>query len=329
MRLTLRGVAVLVVVGLAMLAGFLSGERSLNAVAAPLLGAVLFGAVQLWRTGEPTVTVEPVPPGYPGAERTLSISFEGSGVVRAASDWPTGIEGDPVDAVLALPTTLTADVRLTERGVHALGGLTVSRRDALGLVEAPVALAEPTSVVVYPAVYRVARPEALGSLLADDHHIERQEFDRLREYQPGDPLRRVHWKSSAKHDDFLVVEFSPDSRTEQVTIAADAVEGQADAMATAVGTIALLVLRAGLDVGLRLPDEDLPAGSGEAHRANLLSMLARADAGTVGEDRRDAADVVVEADHRVTRLRVGSSRLTFAELVDGSDASPVREVALA
>ncbi len=329
MRLTLRGVAVLAVVGLAVLAAVVSGQRSLNAVAAPLLGAVLFGAIQVWRADDPTITVGSVRPGYPGQSRPLEITFEGSGVARVTSDWPDGISGEPVDAALAMPTTLTEEIRLDSRGVHELGGLTVCQRDALGLVETPVAITNPTTVTVYPEVYHVGDQGALASLLADETHIERQEFDRLREYEPGDPLRRIHWTSSAKRDEFLVVEYAASHRTEQVTIAAEAVGGRADEMATAVGTIALLALQAGHDVAVDVPGEGIPAGSGEVHRANLLALLARADAGPLTDERREAADVIVDADHRVTRVTLGSTQFTVDDLLGETQVRPVREVASA
>ena len=32
----------------------------------------------------------------------------------------------------------------------------------------------------------------------------------VRDYQPGDPLNRIHWKSSARKDRFMVKEFDQD-----------------------------------------------------------------------------------------------------------------------
>jgi len=326
MRPTLRGLAVLAVVALALSAAAVSGQRSLNAVAAPLLGAVAYGAVQCWWADPPTVTVDAVRPGHPGDERTVRISLEGSGVVGVAWDWPAGIEGEPVDAVLALPETVTAEVRLAERGVHDLDGLTVSRRDSLGLVRSPASVTDATTVVVYPEVHAVAGDGALSALLADERQVERQEFDRLREYEAGDPLRRIHWKTSAKRDEFFVVEFASGTRQPRVTVAAEAAEGRADEMAAAAATVALHALGAGLDVGLVLPTESVPAGGGEAHRANLLSVLARAEAGRLTDADRAAADVSVVADDAETTVRMGERATAFASLLATADADPGREV---
>lgn len=329
MRLTGRGVGVLVLIVLAMLLAFVSGERSLNAVAAPLLGALGYGFVQLTWADDPTVEFAPMRPGYPGETREWSCSLGGRGVVRVIGDWPAGVDGRPIDAVVSLPGTVDAEVDLTERGVHDLDALTVRRRDALGLLEARVHLDETATATVYPRLYDVGRHEAFSALLADDIHIERQEFDRLREYEPGDPLRRIHWASSAKLDEFLVVEFAPNRQTQEVTIAADAVPGRADEMASAVGTVALLALREGLDVGVALPGERLPAGSGDAHRANLLAVLARVGDGSVPPSAHEAADVSVAAGPKGTTVRIEGTAFSFEDVLDEPETSPVREVVVA
>lgn len=329
MKLTRRGWTALGLVALAVAFAWLSGQRALNAVAAPLLAALLFGSVQVWRAGEPAVLTDEVRPGFPGQTRTWGADLEGSGVVHVTHAWPDGIDASPVDAVVGLPHALEVECTLAERGVYDVDALTVRRRDALGLFEAPVEAPGATRVIVYPDVYRVTRRDALSRLFADELLTERQEWDKLREYVPGDPLRHVHWKSSAKHDDFTVMEFAPSRRTESVEIAADAAKNCDDQMASAAGTIALLAFRADLDVGLRTPDDRLPVGGGQAHLDNVLRALARTGAGGVSTDDHDTADVSIRARPAVTRIRVGDRELTFADLVEGPNARPIREVATA
>lgn len=326
MRLTRRGRLAVLLAGLAIVLAAMFGPRALNAVAAPLLGAVAVGAVQVWWADEPTVDVSAIAPGFPGADREWTVELDGGGVLDVTHEWPGGLSGRAVDAVVAPPDTLRVEVELVERGIYEVPAPTIERRDALGLVRAPVEAAEHTTVVVYPTVYRGTSRGSLGELFTDEAHAERQEFDRLREYTPGDPLRHVHWKSSAKHDEFLVTEFNPSSRTENVSIAAEATPGCADGMATAVGTMALLALRSGLSVGVRLPDETVPPGSGEAHAANLLGALARADYGELPDGPAEDDDLHIVARPRETLVRVGDRTLLFGELVAEPTARPARGV---
>lgn len=326
MKLTGRGWAALAVAVVAVALSLTFGQPALNAVGAPALGALGYGAVSLWRSEPPTATVTEVPPGFPESERTVAIDLDGRGVLRIRHEWPDGLDGAPLDAIVSPPTAIEADLTLADRGVYDLGDLTAWRRDPLGLVASPAAVDLGATVVVYPSVYRDVPGSALSPLLADDHRVERQAFDALREYRPGDPLRQIHWKSSARHDDFLVTEFAPDHRTETLTIAAEAAPGRADAMATAAGTVALQALRAGLDVGLQLPADSLSVGSGSAHRAGLLSILARTDHGSVPPSAHADSDVSIRATRQETVLEASGTQVFLDGILEDTDARPIREV---
>lgn len=319
MRPTRRGLAVLALVGLAVVAAALSGQRSLNAVAAPLLGAVGYGVVECWYADTPTVSVGTVRPGHPGETRALQLSLEGTGIVSVTGTAPTGLGGESFDAVVALPETVNVDLELVERGVHRVDGLTVSRRDSLGLVRSATQVPDPTTVVVYPQTRSVAAHPKLAEVVPTDTPVEQQEFDRLREYETGDPLRRVHWKTSARREEFYVVEFDPGRRTQTLTVAADGATAAADEVATVAATVALHALDAGLDVGLALPDERVPPGGGEAHRASILAALARFEGGSVAEAERDGADVSVVGDADGATVHAGERTVAAEELLGSPD----------
>jgi len=311
MRLTLRGWGVVCVVGLAALFAALSGARALNAVAAPLVVALGVGALQLSRAGTPAVSVDAIPPGFPGQTRQLQVQLDGRALARVRVPLPDGLAGEAVDATVDMPCTLERTVTLGERGIYHFSRVGVVQRGPLGLVARGVEAPVPGEVVVYPRRYTVTGA-TLASLLSEDAVAERQEFDRLREYVPGDPLRNVHWKSSAKRDDFLVMEFSSGETDETVEVAASATEGNADRMASAAATVAGLALDANRPVSVTLPDGEIPAGQGERHRKSVLRLLAETGGGSLPDYRHEAADVSVRATDRGTTVRVGDRRHDFA-----------------
>jgi uncharacterized protein (DUF58 family) len=313
MRLTLRGWGVVCVVGLAALFAALSGARALNAVAAPLVVALGVGALQLSRAGLPTVSVDAIRPGFPDQTRRLRVQLEGRALARVRVPLPDGLAGDAVDATVDMPCTLERTVTLRERGVHHFSRVGVVQRGPLGLVARGVEAPVPGEVVVYPRRYAVTGA-TLSSLLSEDAVAERQEFDRLREYVPGDPLRNVHWKSSAKREEFLVMEFSSGETDETVEIVASATAGNADGMASAAATLAGLALDANRPVSVTVPDGEIPAGQGESHRENVLRLLAETGDGSVPDYRHEAADVSIRATDRGTTVRVGDRRHDFAAL---------------
>lgn len=323
MRPTRRGWAALVIATVAVVLADAHGPRALNAVAAPLFGAVAFGFVQVWRADEPTVDCHPVEPGFPGAERSFRVEVMG-GVLDVTHGWPDGLDGDGIDAVVAGPATVETDVTLRDRGRYEVGAPTIRRRDALGLVHASHETDSTTTIVVYPEIRRGANRDLIGGLIGADVLAERQEFARLREYVPGDPLRDVHWKSSAKGEDFVVAEYEPGDRTEAITIAAAAEPGAVDAMATAAGTMAVLALEAGLSVGLTLPDRTIPPGAGRDHESTLLAALAAATHGSIEVAE---ADVTVHATAAATNVTIGDTTHRFEGVIDAPPSTAAAEVA--
>ncbi len=319
MRLTRRGWAVLAVLAGTYVAAYLAGERALNAVAAPLLAALVVGAVLVWRADPPTLSYSSLRPGFPGDERTLTVTAGGGGVVTVEQPLPDGLDATAIDAAVTPPHSFERPVTLARRGVYRLESPTVRQRDPLGLVSTAVTVDPACEFVVYPTIYDLD-DRHVTRLFSDENAAERQEFDRLREYVPGDPLRNVHWKSSAKRDDLLVMEFAPAEHTETVTVAADADEGHADAMAAAAATVALAALDADLQVALTIPDDHLAAGLGETHRGNVLRLLAGATAGRVSAETHAEAEVSVRADANGTHVRIGDR---FVALRDGGDTREV------
>jgi uncharacterized protein (DUF58 family) len=117
-------------------------------------------------------------------------------------------------------------VPTNKRAVIPVGPATSVQADPIGVLRREVVTTEALELFVHPAI--VSLPTMSSGLLRD---LEGQEtktisasdlaFHTLRDYEPGDDRRYVHWRSSAKAGKLLVRQFL-DTRRSRVTIAVDA-----------------------------------------------------------------------------------------------------------
>ncbi len=304
MKLTRRGYAVLCVVVVAVSLAQAFTPRALNAVAAPLVIALVVGAIQVRRASEISMTVDGGRPGFPDERRTRQLTIEGSGLARIHAPVATGLSGEVAETLETLPVRIDQTYTLRDRGIVAHPPISIVQRDSLGLVATTQTVDPDDTQTVYPATVDVGRFRAPG-VFGDNRGHGRQAFDSLREYVPGDPLRDVHWKTSAKYDDFLVMEFGAEEFRETVTIAGIAESGRADGMASVTASIALRVLEAGRPVSVVVSDGTVEAGKGDEQRTAVLELLARTDGGSVSTEAVENADVVVRSTDEETTVRVG------------------------
>lgn len=115
----------------------------------------------------------------------------------------------PVDPELVVRSAYRLPTE--RRGLIAVGPLAVVVADPFGLAAVRVPAADRTELTVLPRVDDIAPPpltngdEPLaGMRTASLATSAGADFAALREYVVGDDLRRVHWPSSARHDDLVV-----------------------------------------------------------------------------------------------------------------------------
>jgi len=91
------------------------------------------------------------------------------------------------------------------RGVAHSDGLTVARADPLGLVKAHQRVSRRSNFIVLPRRYTLppltlpgSRRYQPGGVTLASSVGDSEEFVGLRDYRPGDPLQRIHWKSFAR-----------------------------------------------------------------------------------------------------------------------------------
>lgn len=100
------------------------------------------------------------------------------------------------------------------RGRLEFTGVTLARPDPFGLLNALHTIPLPQSLLVLPKRYPMpdiglpgTRKYQPGGVALAQSVGESEEFVALRDYRPGDPLRRVHWKSLARVGKPVVKEY--------------------------------------------------------------------------------------------------------------------------
>lgn len=155
------------------------------------------------------VVADRLPPGLTREEGLASpLSLEGSGTA---------------EVIYAL--------RAQKRGCYTLGPLEVTAADPLGIFQFRAETPVDSTLIIYPSPVPIPLPFLPGGnpygaspLHSAEMRGEGSEFYGIREYQPGDPLRRVHWRSSARTGRLTVVEYEHDVSVD-VTLVLDTQEG--------------------------------------------------------------------------------------------------------
>jgi uncharacterized protein (DUF58 family) len=118
------------------------------------------------------------------------------------------------DELFAVPTA--------RRAVIVAGPAISVRGDQLGLMRRTVRWTEAVELFVHPVTTRIAS-SAAGLMRDLEGEITKKitsddiSFHALRAYEPGDPLRNVHWRTSARTGQLMVRQFEETRRT-QLTI---------------------------------------------------------------------------------------------------------------
>jgi len=241
----------------------------------------------------------------------VSVSLEfpiGEGGVTY--DLPTLLPGHDHAELFAVPTE--------RRGVIPVGPVRTVRGDPLGLFRREQEWTETTEVFVHPRVtplepFGVGLIRDLEGTTAQSTSMSDLAFHALREYVPGDDLRHIHWRSSARHGQLLVRQFL-DTRRSHLVVVVDSrptAYASEDEYETAI-SIAASLLRRGL-----LDEYDVSFCSGEAR------MLRASTAGG-GRTALDACSRAVPSGHDLVDMAAQAARLapdaSLAILVSGTHA---------
>ena len=178
--------------------------------------------------------------------------------------------GGSAPAAVTVPTTRRGRVRL-ER-------LRIESRFPLGLFNAWTWTHPGLECLVYPRPPARDRdgppPEADAGSAHDGRASGDEDFAGLRSFRSGDPLRRIAWKAWARGGELVVKEYVGAARAPIVFDLAAVPGGDLEARLARLARWIVDAEQRGDRYGLRLPDGEVPPGTGLSHRNRCLGRLA-------------------------------------------------------
>lgn len=216
--------------------------------------------------------------------------------------------------------TRTFPVDTSRRGVVPIGPPTTEHGDPLGITRRVKTFGDSIDVHVHPR--HVALESGAHGLLRDLEGEATPElsqadisFHALREYEPGDDRRYVHWKSSAKHDRLLVRQFQ-ETRRSHLSVVVDTdpamYPGGGDDVETSIAVAASLMVQSITDE----QEATVVCRDRSASRTTVplvLDALTTASTGRVDLVRSARQAVALAPDSSVAVLVTGPGR-AFLEL---------------
>ena len=183
---------------------------------------------------------------------------------------------------------------LQKRGVFPLGHLTITSTDAFGIVSRQKIFRATEEVVVYPAVtelpwfYIPEKGLLRGSRATRPTQAVTPQASSVRDYMHGDPLRHIHWPSTARKGQFMVKQFYSGMENtawllldlERGVQAGEGIETTEEYIISAAASVIHKFVQVGWKVGMAAQGDHwyfLPSEE-QTSQQKLLETLARAQA---------------------------------------------------
>ena len=223
-RTTRRGAALTALGALTLVVGFVLGVRILTQIGALLLLTVAAGVAWLVHEArsqehgrlrlDRRVTPHPVAVGHDAVVRVEVSSRSGHRIdgLQIAERAARELSGPAALRARVQRTpgrlALTYPISPRHRGRWPVGPLEVQRRDPFGVASWVGPLGGPMRVAVRPAVVSLGTSNRAASTdvyrASAGARTPAADDASLRDYRPGDDLRRVHWGSSARRGQLMV-----------------------------------------------------------------------------------------------------------------------------
>ena len=216
-------------------------------------------------------------------------------------------------------------VRFSQRGEYSFGPIELTTHFPLGLIERGLVCQDQGKLIVHPRVGRMTARWRSDLWNATELAEQRQmraglfddEFQRIREYRPGDNPKAIHWRTTARRGELMVREFQQTRDRDLILLVelwqpAQPVESDLDRVELAVSFAASVLyenLRQSREARLRITiiGADTVAWDHQSSIELALDQLALAEAAP-GTDLRRILDETMQRISSNSRVVVVSSR---------------------
>ena len=224
----------------------------------------------------------------------------------------------------------------TRRGLYTLGPTSLRAGDPFGLCSVEIYLPDSSTLLVLPPVLPFPAIEIAAGGLAEEGRLVRRaalettvSAETVREYVPGDPVRAVHWPTSAHRNRLFVRQFDHMPLADwwifldlqgavQAGRGAESTEEHAVILAASLANHGI---RQGTQVGLVTHGENLtwlPPQRSSGQLMDIMRALALAHTG-----ERRLADLLAEARHAIRR---GASLIVITPSVETGWIAPLLQL---
>lgn len=228
-------------------------------------------------------------PGFVGEDIEFTLRLtQPAGRARQGiqAGWPSGVKqwvemgaqksGDKSNTNQGDVANVRLFVAAQQRGWFTPGRLLVETRYPLGLLRAWTWVDLNARALIYPKPIFGPMPEAEqeeieGGEAAD--LVGSDDFNALRDYQPGDSVRHILWRRYARSDELVLKEYTGyvEPRT-RFTL--EQASGDVEHRLSQLTGWVITAARCGQEFALSLPGSTLECGAGESHVAAALESLA-------------------------------------------------------
>lgn len=303
-RLTPAGWVFAIAFGLTISAALNTGINLLYMLAAAVLSFLIVSYFLAWRSLR-RVNLHVAAPraAHRDQEVALTLTIENrkwlsplaSTRIESSNAW-----GEAVGYVRVISAKAYARLRVREvfprRGSYSIPAYTLVTRFPFGLVEGWKSFSSEGQILVYPRVHplRTSAAEQTSGSRYRSRTVagDGDEFYSMREYLPGDDIRRISWRTSARMGKLMIRElarqnsrfvlFLLDTRRDPVKDGPDFDERFEQAIEL-VASLGVTLLERQYNIAIECPQGHLESGEGSGQKRRMLEFLARIEATTVSE----------------------------------------------